>query len=229
MKSLVLPLLLALTAPCLGQTIKLPETVSAAVGQPVTINAETDGEIVRWSVVDAGLSMFDPDLQKTTKAAQVFSIKAGKYRVWAWTAKGDVPSPKAECLVVVGQPGPDPPDPPDPDPDNLTDTSKKVRDWAKAVGNKVETTKISNNYLAITAAIGAGVYDGMSFTDARAKIVADILALNKPVSSENEEWGKFFRNLLALTQELDAAGKLGSVAEIKAFFQEISKGLEAAQ
>jgi hypothetical protein len=114
----LLPLIFlsAICAPAWAQTIKLPETYQTQVGQPVTVRVETDGEIVRWSPVDSGLWMSDPTLQITTKAVQVWAMKPGKYRLWAWTAKDNIPSEKAETIVVVGTPGPEPPGPTPPVP-----------------------------------------------------------------------------------------------------------------
>lgn len=134
---------------------------------------------------------------------------------------GDDPNPPG--------PGPEPKPPNPPTPDNLTDTGKRVREWALAVGNKAEAKQIAENYSAIVSAIAAGAYKELSFPDARAKIVSDLLALNRKVSDANPKWAVFSQSLAAHTQALDAEGKLDSVDRIKTYFEEIRAGLEAAQ
>lgn len=116
---LLLTLLLAL--PAWGQSVKLPAEVRGDPGSFVRVAADTDGSHVRWLALDSGLSVFPSDLLKDSKTTVVVAQKPGKYRVAAWTAKGDVPSDAAICTVVIGTPpdpgpGPTPPDPPTPDP-----------------------------------------------------------------------------------------------------------------
>lgn len=229
----LLPLLLALAVPCWGQTITLPESLSGAVGQPVTVKADTDGEIVRWRAIDPGLFMIDPELLKTTKAISVWSLKPGKYRLIAWTAKGDVPSPEDECVIVVGDPGPDPPgpdpNPPDPEPE-LSELGKKVRDWAKAVGNKTEAKQIAENYAGVNAAIAAGAYNGLADWSAqRSKVVSDLYEKNHKISENNEGWNKFFSNLSAEMRLLDETGKLANLPSLLGVLKSIQEGLEAVK
>lgn len=103
-----------------AQTVKLPAEVKGDVGAFVRVPAETVEKEVRWYSPDAGLAVFPVELLKDSKTAVVTATKAGRYRMVAWTAKGDVPSLPAECVVVIGNapvppgPGPDPPLPTDP-------------------------------------------------------------------------------------------------------------------
>jgi hypothetical protein len=231
LKFLPLPILLALCSVALGQDIKLPATVQGQPGAYIEVPATTDGGVVKWLALDAGLNVFPASLLRDTKTNVVSALKPGRYRLIAWTAKGDVPSDAAQTIVVIGNP-PDPdPDPPGPDPDpepDLTGTAKAVRDWAKAVGNKVEAKQIAENYATILSTINAGAYASLSFADARSKIVSDVYQLNQKVSANNEEWGAFFRNLSEHLKALDTEGKLDSVDKIKTVFQDIQAGLEAA-
>ena len=93
-----------------GPAIVLPAEVSARPGRFVLLKAETEGKLVRWVMAsdDADLIPF-PD----GKTALFVSPTPGKYRVFAWTAAGDVPSEAAHCVIVVG-PAPKPPSPLDP-------------------------------------------------------------------------------------------------------------------
>ncbi len=115
-------LLLALAVPCWGQAVTLPKTVEGTVGDFIQVAAATDGKEVRWFCPDAGLSVFPTQLLKDSKTAVVVAKANGAYRLYAYTAKGDVPSDPTFCLVVVGgplPPGPGPgpgPIPPGPTP-----------------------------------------------------------------------------------------------------------------
>lgn len=119
MRSLATVVLLLSAAPAWGQAVKLPAEVKGQPAAFVTVAAEADGPQVRWRAVDPGLNLFPAHLLRDTRTAVVTAAAPGRYRLWAWTAKGDVPSEAAECVVVVGDapppvpPGPAPPAPPD--------------------------------------------------------------------------------------------------------------------
>lgn len=102
-------------APLQLPTIKLPAEVKGEPGQFIRVAAETNGTEVRWLNLDTGLNLFPVDLLRDTKTAVVTAKAAGRYRLAAWTAKGDVPSEAAVCVVIIGSPGPIPPGP-DPTP-----------------------------------------------------------------------------------------------------------------
>lgn len=110
--------LLLLALPLWGQSIKLPAEAKGEPGAFVKIPADTDGKEVRWYSPDKGLQVFPVELLKDSKTAVVTANAPGRYRLIAWTAKGDVPSDPAICVVVIGDappdPGPNPPKPPDP-------------------------------------------------------------------------------------------------------------------
>lgn len=102
--------LLALAAgqPPAVPVVRLPPEVRAAPGRIVTLKADTAGSQVRWLLAsdDADLVPF-PD----GKVALFCGPKPGRYRVFAWTAAGDVPGEAARCVVVVGEVPPGPADP----------------------------------------------------------------------------------------------------------------------
>ena len=102
------------------QSVVLPKEVQGEVGQFVTVRPTSlDGGGVEYMPLDPGLSIFPSNLL-TDKSVLVFtSPKAGRYRVLAYTAKGDKPSPPSICTVVIGgTPKPDDPKPVDPKPDD---------------------------------------------------------------------------------------------------------------
>lgn len=112
--AVALALLLA-AAPAPAQVVKLPATAQGTPGVPVAITATADGKNVIWVTPDAGLVVIDGGFfGGDSKKALVFGPQ-GQYRLWAFTAKGDVVSPKAECVVTFGAPpGPGPGPPPTP-------------------------------------------------------------------------------------------------------------------
>jgi hypothetical protein len=102
-------------------TLDLPETVDGPVGGFITVAAETNGTVVRWHAIDPGLNLFPVELLRDSRAAVVTSSRAGRYRLLAYTALGDVPSDPETVTVIVGDappvpPGPQPPGPTPPGP-----------------------------------------------------------------------------------------------------------------
>ncbi len=126
-KAMSAVLLLCVGSLACGQSVKLPAAVSTDPGTPVPLVADADGKGVTWMTPDKGLTVIDGGFfGGDSKRAMVFGSVPGVYRLWAITAKGDLPSPIAECLVTIRgsvppvppvPPGPGPqPDPPKPDP-----------------------------------------------------------------------------------------------------------------
>lgn len=117
MKRLALLFMLLAVPIGYAQELSLPIGVRGDVGDFIVVNAETTDSHVKWYVVDSGLKLFPQELQNDTKRAVVIALKAGNYRLLAVSAKGDVPSNIAECVVTIGNPPPDPvPPPPGPTP-----------------------------------------------------------------------------------------------------------------
>jgi hypothetical protein len=113
--------LVLLACPLWAQAIKLPAEAKGEPGAFVKIPSETDGKEVRWYSPDKGLQVFPVELLRDSKTAVVTATAPGRYRLIAWTAKGDAPSDPAVCVVIIGDappvppdPGPNPPKPPDP-------------------------------------------------------------------------------------------------------------------
>ena len=125
--------------------VSLPKEVSGEVGDFIRVKSDTDCKEVRWYAADRGLRLFPPDLLRDSRTAIVSSASPGRYRLIAWTARADIPSLAAECLVVVGQPGPgpgpDPPPPPPPPPDPNQALTESIR---TALAAETEAAKVPN-------------------------------------------------------------------------------------
>lgn len=232
-------LLIFLASASYGQTITLPKEVTGYPGSFIEVPATTDSEIVKWVSITSGLNVFPTDLLKNTKTAVVTSPFPGRYELLAYTAKDNVPSDPAKTIIIIEKspgPGPsppnppnppNPPDPPDPPDPVLSELATKVRNSARKIGNKPEANQLALHYGSVISAISAGAYDSLAFTDARKRIVTDVLEMNRKVTEENEEWNEFFKNLGIAMQQLDSEGKIKTVSDIKHLFEEIKKGLEA--
>lgn len=121
------------------------------------------------------------------------------------------------------------PPPPDPPPgDDLTETEKKIRDWAGDIGNKSEVRQVADNYGRIVSSIEDGDYDKLSFRDASEKILGDILAANQKVAKDPAWETTMKENLRVLLNEAQADGDLDSLKKIGVFFKQIQTGLEAS-
>jgi hypothetical protein len=96
-------------------TVTMPVEIVAEVGVFVTISPVTTGKNVVFHAIDPGLSVFPPNLLSNPKVTVVVAQRAGRFRVLAYTAAGDVPSLPAMTTIVVGNAPPVPvPAPVDP-------------------------------------------------------------------------------------------------------------------
>jgi len=94
-----------------GQEIRLPESIAGGPGEFVLVRPETTGKVVRYVGLDSGLSVFPSGQLADQKATVVIAINPGKYRLLAYTAQGDIPSPPIIVQIVIGNgPGPMPVD-----------------------------------------------------------------------------------------------------------------------
>lgn len=103
---------------------RLPNEVTGQPGEFVQVPATTENPNVKWYSPDSGLNVFPVHLLRDSKTAVVTASAVGRFRLIAWTAKGDEPSGPAVCTVVIGDapeptppgpgPGPTPPEPTDP-------------------------------------------------------------------------------------------------------------------
>jgi hypothetical protein len=99
--------------------VEVPKEVAGEVGAFVTVRAKTEGKIVRFVPLDAGLNVFPADLLSDKKATVVTASQSGRYRLLAYSSVKDDPTEPAVVTVVIGgaEPAPEPkPKPVDPKP-----------------------------------------------------------------------------------------------------------------
>jgi len=97
----------------LGQTLDFPTEFKGDPGQFVTIKpTKTDGKMVQYYAIDPGLSVFPAALLVDPTATVVSAVQPGNYRLLAWTAVADKPSPASLIRVSIGKVNPPMPTPP---------------------------------------------------------------------------------------------------------------------
>jgi hypothetical protein len=94
-----------------GQKVELPAEIQGEVGSFIAVRPKTDGKLVRYYSLDAGLNSFPAELLSDPTATVVTAPKAGRYRLLAYTALGDRPSDPVIVTIVVGAAPPTPPVP----------------------------------------------------------------------------------------------------------------------
>lgn len=210
--------LTALAAP----PVEVPAEVTGPPGGFIPIRAKTDGKMVRYVPLDAGLNVFPADLLADRKATVVSAAKPGRYRLLAYSAVGDDPTEPATVTVVVEGPAPPGPAPvpPGPQPDGALGLVKASRDGlAKVAAGREKAAALAQAQRAHASAVAAGAFGA----DA-GKILAGWRDANK-AAADAGQWAEWGRAVSAKLAELHAAGKLAGTAEWAAAFEEVAQGL----
>lgn len=172
-----------------GPVITLPTEIRAEKGVFTAIKAETDGVVVRWVVLDRGISLLPGEMLRDPKSTVVIGLKVGRFRIAAYTAKDDVPSKLAEAVVIVTDPDapPGPVDPPKPPPtpptppgpaDPLAAKIKAAFDADKsdAKAKKEAATALQGLFLELSVSIDKGTYANVGqFLEAYRQIAAKMV------------------------------------------------------
>lgn len=100
----------------LGQSLEFPPEFRGEPGQFIAVKPiKTEGKTVQYYPMDSGLSVFPGALLADQTATVVTSVTPGTYRLLAWTATGDKPSPATLIRINISAlPLPNPPKPADP-------------------------------------------------------------------------------------------------------------------
>lgn len=174
-KALSVGIILLASSLAFSQKVTLPSEVKVDPSTFTVVTVETDCPNVKWVLLDPGLSLIPPALLKDGKSAVLMGVKAGKYRILCYGAKGDAASEPAICTVIVGTPVPPTPDPgpgpnPDPTPNPNPDpflgktTGSKVQGEQKASGLRV-LIKYESQDLNKYPASQTGILYSQSFRD----------------------------------------------------------------
>lgn len=184
MNHLIIALLL------LGQSdqplIKYDAPFTGRAGMPVIIKpSQSNVKVVKYFPVTPGIEVIPAGLLRDETATIAFAENNGTYEVYAYGAKGDIPSDPVKITITIGnKPGPVPV-PPNPSP---TPTPDGPDEFLQVLGpiwgalnepNKIENAKkISKTYRQI-----AQIYLDTSFiTHGQASDKAkQVLAANVPV------------------------------------------------
>ncbi len=94
----------------LGQLV-VPAEVRGEVAEFVTVIASTEGKVVRYVALDAGLQVFPSSLLANQRATVVTSAKPGRYRLLAYTSVADIPTEPVITTVIIGSSTPPVPPP----------------------------------------------------------------------------------------------------------------------
>lgn len=102
--------------------VTLPATIEGKVGAFIPIRPLTNPTVktIEFVAVDDGLNVFPTGMLSDARSTVVSSASPGRYRLFAYTALGSVPSKPSMTVVIVGgapptpTPGPGPVDPVDP-------------------------------------------------------------------------------------------------------------------
>ena len=129
--------------------VKLPEIVKATRGY-VKLRPITNADMLIWVMLD---DRADLDVSESTKTATFITFeKAGKFivAVWAWKAGKEPPSEPVRCIIIIGDPGPDPkppdPKPPGPDPDDPLFVKLKGAWSAETAADKLKIKSLAALY-----------------------------------------------------------------------------------
>ena len=205
-------------------SIAVPAEVRGLAGDFVRIQADTAGQ-VQWYAPDAGLAVFPPDLLRDSRTAVVIARTNGRYRLVAWTAAGDVPSPPAVCVVVIGDAPPPGPEPgPNPGPvDPLVETFRLAflsdgagPDNVRALAHLVEVYRQGAAKARDSSVTTAAQFQAILGATARAVIGESIINTRRAV------WAEIVKVLPSETTALDAATR----DKLAAAMERVAKALE---
>lgn len=182
-------------------TITLPAAVAADIGEPIQIDATTNGINIKWCSRSKYLRLIP------NGPSSIWAVgkpdpngNGGQYELEAWTALGNVPSEKSVCVVTIGKPLPPPP-PPTP-PDNLLPLLQSAYTADQAPNKAVYLERLAALY-------GMASDQGGTVYDTSMKTTTDIVnTMHSAVSSPLILGGNLQGLRQTITTELDS--KLGT-------------------
>jgi hypothetical protein len=168
-------------------SVDLPAEVRGEPGTFIRVAARTNGKEVQWLSVDPGLNVFPPDLLRDSKVVAVSSPKAGRYRLYAWTALKGVPGEATLATIIVGEvpppgpnpPGPNPPPPPPPV-DPFVASLKAAYDADPGPDKATKLPLLAGVYRSLgeTVGVAAELKTAGDIADTQRKAVSAVLPAN---------------------------------------------------
>lgn len=150
----------------------LPDEIKGEVGAFIPIRPKTKGKYIVYYPLDAGLQVFPSEMLANKTQTVVSSARAGRYRLLAYTAVGNIPSLPVVATIVVGiaptpPPSPNPNPPPAPVPDIESDPlwpSVRAAYLVDAPSTGPEKVRAAAVYAAYyrSASKAINAYDGSS-------------------------------------------------------------------
>lgn len=133
--------------------VTLPPELKFPLGEAIVLRAETEGKIVRFVPLDAGLKELDPKLLASPKDVVYTTLRPGKYRVLAYSAVKDEPTAPFICTVIVeGEtPAPIPPNPDIPSP--IAEVLKPIYGALTEATKAEHVKKLAATYRSIAAGV----------------------------------------------------------------------------
>ncbi len=140
---------------CAQGGVTLPSELKFPLGEAIVLRAETEGKIVRFVPLDAGLKEIDPKLLASPKDAIYTTLRPGKYRILAYSAIKDDPTPPVICTVIVegDQPAPIPPQPDIPSP--IAEVLRPIYGALSEPAKAEQAKRLAGTYRAIAASAKA--------------------------------------------------------------------------
>ena len=171
--------------------VELPKELSIRSGRLLKIEAKSAGKTVKWVNTSDDADLI---VSESGRWAIFSSTVAGTYKIFAWTAAGDMPSEAAICTIIVG--GGIPP-PPTPDPASPLKSSLQAIYGADGDPKKAEyKTTLIALYAELSKAaiddslISVGDFYSLAKKSANSVLPADALpAMREKISNE---FGKVF-------------------------------------
>lgn len=226
MRQLVFTLCILATSVCFGQaTAVVSGPKEALAGDLVILDASASkGGAFKWLLVNSTKTFLPVD--NNTKVVFA-SNQPGEYVfILVVAAKNseavEIKTAEHKVLLKGGDPGPNPNPNPNPNPVPVDDFSTEVTKWAKAVPEvtAVEAKSVANAFTTVVSNIGS--YKTIrEFSTATSELYVKDLGLDRYLVWKET----FFNKLQDKIVELQKAGKVTKVDDLKTVWQSVAQGL----
>lgn len=222
--------------------LTLPASVTGEAGAFIKVEADTNGQQVRWVALTPGLNVFPADLLRDSRFTVVTATREGSYTLLAYTAINSVPSEPVTMQVIIGSPptpgpapGPDPPPGPNPPPGPAPDVpDNKFSQLAYkeamkiAAGPRAKAGALAENYEAMGNSFKSAIAAG-----ARPSIQEGLNSLKQrnrdTLGQEITSWGNWGVAWAELATEANGDGTLTTAEQYAEAWLMTGAGLRAVR